>query len=151
MGAEVYLKTTCKNCGGEVEFLEEQEGLTVICPQCSKELFLYRSVHAAGASLQNQQPASQHSSNEAKYRTFSEVPWFRREPGPITFLLALIFMPILLAICIVALTGDIYRNAYDQDGKLIVWGTGNKVAAVVILVIEFVIFPFLFHQIEGVR
>ena len=46
MNADVYLKTTCRNCGGHVEFLEEQEGATVPCPHCGKYLFLYRDVRA---------------------------------------------------------------------------------------------------------
>ncbi len=47
MGADVYLKTICRNCGGSVEFLEEQEGATVPCPHCGKNLLLYRAVRAA--------------------------------------------------------------------------------------------------------
>jgi DNA-directed RNA polymerase subunit RPC12/RpoP len=50
MGEAVYLKTTCLKCGGHVEFLEEQEGATVLCPHCGKDLFLYRSVRAVGAT-----------------------------------------------------------------------------------------------------
>jgi hypothetical protein len=48
----------------------------------------------------------------------------------------LLCAPITVAMCVVALTGDLYRNAYDKDGILQVWGPGNKVAAVLILLIQ---------------
>jgi hypothetical protein len=57
----------------------------------------------------------------------------------LVFLLVLVFTPITLALCIIALTGDVYRKSYDQDGNLQVWGPGNKVAAVLILLIQFFI------------
>jgi hypothetical protein len=71
-----------------------------------------------------------------KYESYEEVPWHRREPGALVFLLVLLFTPITVALCIIALTGDVYRKAYDQDGNLQVWGPGNKVAAVLILFIQ---------------
>ena len=71
-----------------------------------------------------------------KYKTHDEVPWYRREPGALVFLLALCFSPVIIAICVIALTGDVYKNAYDQHGNLQVWGMGNKVAAVLILIIQ---------------
>jgi hypothetical protein len=71
-----------------------------------------------------------------KYKTFDEVPWYRREPGALVFLLALLCTPVILVLCVIALSGDVYRNAYDKDGNLITWGTGNKIAAVLILVIQ---------------
>jgi hypothetical protein len=43
---------------------------------------------------------------------------------------------VTVVLCIIALTGDVYRNAYDEQGNLQVWGPGNKVAAVLILLIQ---------------
>ena len=85
-----------------------------------------------------------------KYETYEEVPWHRREPGPLVFLLVLLFTPITVALCIIALTGDVYRKAYDEDGNLQVWGPGNKVAAVLILFIQcFMIWAFSNDGIAG--
>jgi DNA-directed RNA polymerase subunit RPC12/RpoP len=50
MGEAVHLKMTCLKCGGSVEFPEESEGATVVCPHCGKDLFLYRGVLAAGTA-----------------------------------------------------------------------------------------------------
>lgn len=50
MGEAVYVKMTCPKCGGSVEFPEESEGTTVLCPHCGKDLFLYRGVRAVGAT-----------------------------------------------------------------------------------------------------
>jgi hypothetical protein len=71
-----------------------------------------------------------------RYETYEEVPWYRREPGALVFLLVLLFTPITVALCIIALTGDVYRKAYDENGRLQVWGPGNKVAAVLILLLQ---------------
>ncbi len=71
-----------------------------------------------------------------KYKTYEEVPWYRREPGALVFLLALGCSPVIIALCVIALTGDVYKNGYDQQGNLQVWGIGNKVAAVLILILQ---------------
>jgi hypothetical protein len=76
-----------------------------------------------------------------KYKTYEDVPWYRREPGTLVLLLALLgCSPIILALCVIALTGDVYKNSYDKDGNLQVWGSGNKVAAVFILLIQWFIY-----------
>jgi uncharacterized membrane protein len=51
-------------------------------------------------------------------------------------LLALVFAPVTIALCVIALSGDVYKNATDESGELRVWGLGNKVAAVVLLVLQ---------------
>jgi hypothetical protein len=63
-------------------------------------------------------------------------PWHRREPGALVFLAVLLCTPVTVVLCIIALTGDVYRNAYDEHRTLQVWGPGNKVAAVLILLIQ---------------
>jgi len=140
MGESAYLKTTCLKCGGSVEFPEESENSTVPCPHCGKELFLYRGVRAIGTppvQPEVQRPSAQSVQDSSiKYKTFAEVPWFRREPGPITLILMLLFSPVLLALCIVALTGDVYRNAHDKSGNLVVWGIANKIAAILLLLVQ---------------
>ena len=74
------------------------------------------------------------------YANFSEVPWYRREPGALIFLLALVFTPVTVALCVIVLTGDVYKRSLDANGNLEVWGVGNKVAAGLILLIQ--IFQF---------
>ncbi len=71
-----------------------------------------------------------------KYKTYDEVPWYRREPGALVFLALLCCSPVTIALCVIALTGDVYKNGYDKDGNLVVWGIGNKIAAVLILIIQ---------------
>jgi len=85
------------------------------------------------------------------YQTYEEVPWFRREPGALVFLLAILFSPVVIAICIIALTGDVYKNNYDQEGNLAVWGTGNKIAAVLLLILQISITVFILIWNDGVR
>jgi hypothetical protein len=68
-----------------------------------------------------------------KYKFFAQVPWFRREPSGMVVLLLLVFSPALLALCIVALTGDVCRNAYDKNGNLVSWGIASKSAAILLL------------------
>ena len=71
--------------------------------------------------------------SQIKYKSFAEVPWFRREPNGIIVLLLLVFPPALLALCIIAFTGDVCRNAYDKNGNLVTWGIASKSAAIILL------------------
>ena len=79
-----------------------------------------------------------------KYSTYDEVPWYRREPGALIFLAALLCTPVIIALCIICLTGDVYKNSYDKQGNLQVWGIGNKVAAVLILVIQTLVYILVY-------
>ena len=47
-----------------------------------------------------------------------------------------------IMLCVICLTGPVYKKTYDKDGKLVVWGIWNKIAAVVILLIQAFIFWF---------
>ena len=75
-----------------------------------------------------------------RYKAYADVPWYRREPGALTFLAALLCTPVIIALCIICLTGDVYKYSYDNDGNLQVWGIGNKVAAVLILIIQTLVY-----------
>jgi hypothetical protein len=48
-----------------------------------------------------------------RYETYEEVHWHRREPGALVFLLVLLFTPITVALCIIALSG----GEHDQDSS----------------------------------
>lgn len=73
------------------------------------------------------------SGRSSEYATYEDVPWFRREPGLAVLILALLFSPVLIAVCVIALTGKVYKNDYDENGKLKVWGLGNKLAGIILL------------------
>ena len=78
------------------------------------------------------------------YREYDDVPWYRRSGpvGTITFL-GLCFGPAILFACIIALTGDVYTPKKDQSGNLITWSFGNKVAAVIILLVHVAFLAFV--------
>jgi hypothetical protein len=71
------------------------------------------------------------------YKEYRDVPWYRRSGlvGAITFL-GLVFSPAILFSCFVVLTGDVYKPKKDQTGNLTTWSYGNKIAAVIILLIH---------------
>lgn len=71
-----------------------------------------------------------------RYLKFEDVPWYRREPGALAMVGVLLCGVVTIALCVICLTGDIYKNKYDRKGNLQVWGVQNKIAAVVILVIQ---------------
>ena len=71
-----------------------------------------------------------------QYLKYDDVPWYRREPGALAMIGVLLCGFVTIALCLICLTGDVYKNKYDRNGKLEVWGISNKIAAVVILVIQ---------------
>jgi hypothetical protein len=104
-------------------------------------IFVLCAVVAGFVSIASQEDGptiARRKSGTLKYKTYDEVPWYRREPGDWVFIAALLFPPVSIALCIICLTGDIYRegSAYVGPGSLHVWGVGNKVAAVLILVLQ---------------
>lgn len=62
----------------------------------------------------------------------------------LAFIGVLVCNPVTIAMCLICLTGDVYKNGYDKNGNLIVWGNGNKIAALLILVLQVFIF-WLWH------
>jgi hypothetical protein len=81
-------------------------------------------------------PAPSLDPKTGRYRKYEDVPWYRREPGTLAFIGVLFCNPITIALCLICLTGDVYRNGYDKDGNLKVWGVGNKIAAILILALQ---------------
>src|SRR5947209_175920 len=74
----------------------------------------------------------------APYTDYQQVPWYRRSGTMTGFILGgfFCFPPLLWAACIICLTGDVYNNRVKKDGTLSRWSAGNKVAAVIILVLQ---------------
>jgi hypothetical protein len=72
------------------------------------------------------------------YTDFRQVPWYRRSDTMTGFILGGFFClpPLLWAACVICLTGAVYNNRVKKDGTLSRWSAGNKVAAVIILVLQ---------------
>ena len=85
-------------------------------------------------------------SENGRYRRYEDVPWYRREPGALALVGVLFCSLVTIALCVICLSGDVYRNAYDKDGKLKVWWVGNKIAAMLILGLQIFIF-WAFRQV----
>ncbi|MBX7106286.1 MAG: hypothetical protein K1X57_19570 [Gemmataceae bacterium] len=51
-------------------------------------------------------------------------------------LTGIIVPPFLWAACIICLTGDIFHNRVKKDGTLARWPIGNKVAGIIILIVQ---------------
>ena len=82
-----------------------------------------------------------------RYLRYEDVPWYRREPGALAMIGVLLCGVVTIALCIICLTGDIYKNKHDRNGQLEVWGVSNKIAAVVILVIQgFILWLYYWQQ-----
>jgi hypothetical protein len=69
---------------------------------------------------------------------YNEIPWYRRSSTMTVFILVgfFLFPPLLWAACVICLTGEVYNNRLRKDGTLSQWSSGNKFAAVVIMVLQ---------------
>lgn len=72
------------------------------------------------------------------YTEYRQVPWYRRSGTMTAFIVSGFFCipPLLWAACIICLTGDVYNNRVKKDGTLSRWSAGNKVAAIIILLLQ---------------
>tara|TARA_R110002072_G_scaffold296980_1_gene469350 strand:+ start:414 stop:719 length:306 start_codon:yes stop_codon:yes gene_type:complete len=85
-----------------------------------------------------QQPVSDRGGPVERYE---DVPWFRKSGfNSLMVVLGLCCGPFILAVCIILLTGDVYYNTYDDQGRLNRWSFANKVVAVIILVLQVLYF-----------
>jgi hypothetical protein len=73
-----------------------------------------------------------------EYTEYEQVPWYRRSGTASLFALAgfFCFPPLLWIVCILCLTGDIYNKTYTKDGYLMKWSWANKIAAILILLLQ---------------
>jgi hypothetical protein len=89
-------------------------------------------------------PAPVRSPSRSEYRDYKEVPWFRRSSTNSFFILANVlsfgWIPGILAVCIIALTGNVYLKSRDENGNLKKWGRGNRIAAFVLLLFYLFLF-----------
>lgn len=88
------------------------------------------------------------NSQSQKYHEYRDVPWYRRSSINSFFIVLNIlsggFIPGTLIVCILVLTGDVYYKHHDKDGNLNTWSWGNKVAAVILLLINIFYLGYLF-------
>jgi len=72
------------------------------------------------------------------YASYWDVPWYRQS-GKVTAVrrdwVRSVPAPTLVA-CVVCLTGGVYYEPLGKDGGLAKWSGGNKVAAVIVLLIQ---------------
>jgi hypothetical protein len=86
-------------------------------------------------------------------KNYASVPWYRRNGlcsaivgthaavmvlgacVPFVILLGVFTTPAVIAVCALVLTGPIYYNERIADGTLRTWSRGNKVAAVILLLL----------------
>ena len=88
------------------------------------------------------------------YSEMKDVPWYRRSALvgilalwgvfatyfvsfvfvlPLYFLIGLVSYIGLIIACVATLTGDVYTGKKDASGNIAVWGTAQKVVAVILL------------------
>jgi hypothetical protein len=124
------MKIVCPTCAEKLEVAPEAAGQVVNCPSCNGKMTVPQLVALAEGS---------------DYEEFDDVPWYRGEPGGAVFLLA-IFIPIIsIILCIICLTGDVYKDSYNAAGERQVWGTANKFAAVAIVIIQIIVILMFWH------
>ena len=88
------------------------------------------------------------NSQSLSYQDYKNVPWYRKSSINSFFIVLTIlsggFFPGTLLVCTFVLTGDIYYKHHDKDGNLNTWSWGNKVAAVMLLLITFIYLGYIF-------
>lgn len=68
------------------------------------------------------------------------MPAYRRSKvNSLLCLVGIFFAPAVLWVCIVVLTGPVYEPYHRLDGTLKTWSFVNKIAAVLILFLEVVV------------
>ncbi len=68
---------------------------------------------------------------------YDQLPWYRQSTVIFKIIIVgIFFAPALLPACIAVLTGPIYYKQSGEDGVLRKWRVSNKVAAILILVVE---------------
>jgi hypothetical protein len=73
-------------------------------------------------------------------QSYDQIPWFRKSSINSVFVLVgfFCFPPLLLATCVILLTGDVYYDKRTPEGGFKTWSAANKVVAVILLVLQIV-------------
>ena len=80
------------------------------------------------------------------YKSFSDVPWYRRSACNTIFVILSVFgIPLVLITVLALLTGDIYYKKPDDADSLRTWSKANRGVAIFILIwIAFLIWAYFF-------
>jgi fumarate reductase subunit C len=82
-------------------------------------------------------PSGGPASDTGPYQRYDQVPWYRRSSFNSLFVvLGLCCSPFIIWVCVIVLTGDVYYDKVDKDGRLKRWSSTNKIVAVIIMVIQ---------------
>ena len=82
----------------------------------------------------------------------SDIPWYR-ESGwtSLLILLGIVIPGLILIVCFICLTGDVHYPRLKKDGTRATWSAGNKVAAILILVLQIVGIAYYLTTIHSQR
>jgi hypothetical protein len=82
------------------------------------------------------------------YTSYADVPWYRQSGvnNFFVFLGLLGALPFSVWTCVNLLTGDVYFNKRDENGKLMTWGIVNKLWAVLFAVVWICVFAFMVYD-----
>src|SRR5262245_59718211 len=126
----------CPWCGKE--YSDEAE----VCALDEQKLVQLGAAQTKPASIPSDMPAPL-PAPPGEYMRYEDVPWLRRSgtAGMFVFVGAFAFAPLVWLVCFLCLTCDIYLNKTRRTtGYLIKWGPGNKIAAVIILILQLVFY-----------
>jgi hypothetical protein len=82
--------------------------------------------------------------SDADEQLLRAIPWYRKEPGSLTMVAALLLPPVSLALCVIVFTGDVYRIETSPRLKITPWGLSNMIAAPLIVAIQVAILYYVY-------
>jgi hypothetical protein len=143
----------CPECGSPIH-LEcinppptlEDDGT---CPGCGASRQQMTAVPLReGRPVPHEAAEASRQSGGAGSALYQEVAWHRRSSTMTGFILAGFFCapPLLWWACVICLTGDVYYDRVKKDGTLARWPHSNKVAAVIVLVLQAAALVFRFVE-----
>lgn len=137
-----YITVYCANCGAQRNVPDESIGRSARCANCGQIFPITNNTNTS-----NDSHVSKNRNIQGRNQNINEyalVPWYRKSIVACLLLMAIIltkgYFPGALFVCIIVFTGDVYE--IDKQGKLMVWGSGNKYAAVILVVLHIIIFVF---------
>jgi len=76
---------------------------------------------------------------------YAPLPWYRKSTVCSILLIVgiLVFRPLVFIPVISCLTSPIYYREFDENGELATWSWGNRVAAIIFLVLAIAFMVFL--------
>ena len=97
--------------------------------------------------------ASEAKIQEAYTKTmdaFSNIPWYRRSAVNSFLILVNVLtgglVPGILLVSIIVLTGDVYYYELDETGHVKTWSRGNKVTAIILLLINIAVLSWFLSR-----